>query len=165
MSSRGPKPKPIELKKIQGNPGHRPLNLSQPKPKVPVKRPRGMGGLQKKFWNEYAPELERLQILTGVDSAAFRLMADHFAIAVQAVRELQAEGLNVEAKEGIKKNPLAQIFKDNSLAFKAFASEFGLTPSSRTRLKMPAELEQLSLAEQLFQAVVEVVDADADTGD
>jgi len=110
MSSRGPKPKPIELKKIQGNPGHRPLNLSQPKPKVPVKRPRGMGGLQKKFWNEYAPELERLQILTGVDSAAFRLMADHFAIAVQAVREL---GYSKEkALEQIGENDPQAIFDD-----------------------------------------------------
>lgn len=161
MSTRGPKPKPTELKKVQGNPGHRPLNQQQPKPKTPVKRPRGMQPLAKKLWDEYAPELARLEILTGVDSAAFRLMAEHFGFAVQAARELHEAGLTVETKEGTKKNPLAQVFKDNSLAFKAYAAEFGMTPSSRTRLKMPAEAEQLSLAEQLFQAVaqsVEVVD-------
>lgn len=163
MSTRGPKPKPTELKKVQGNPGHRPLNGQQPKPKTPVKRPRGMGGLQKRFWNEYAEELERLQVLTGVDSAAFRLMADHYAIAIQAVKELQEQGLTVETKnEGTKKNPFAQIFKDNSLAFRAYASEFGMTPSARTRLKMPAEAEQLSLAEQLFQAVGLEVSSDAE---
>jgi P27 family predicted phage terminase small subunit len=145
---------------VQGNPGHRPLNTQQPKPKTPVKKARGMQPLARKFWDEYAPEMERLQILTGVDSAAFRLMAEHFGFAVQAAKQLQEAGLTVETKEGTKKNPLAQIFKDNSLAFRAFASEFGMTPSSRTRLKMPAEAEQLSLAEQLFQAVVQVVDAD-----
>jgi P27 family predicted phage terminase small subunit len=122
-----------------------------------------MQPIARKFWDEYGPELERLEILTGVDSAAFRLMAEHFGFAVQAAKQLQAEGLTVETKlEGVKKNPVAQIFKDNSLAFKSYASEFGMTPSSRTRLKMAPEAEQLSLAEQLFQAVaqtvVEVVD-------
>jgi len=121
-----------------------------------------MQPIARKLWDEYAPELARLEILTGVDSAAFRLMAEHFGFAVQAAKQLQAEGLTVETpKEGVKKNPLAQIFKDNSLAFKSYAAEFGLTPSARTRLKMAPEAEQLSLAEQLFQAVaqtVEVVD-------
>lgn len=121
-----------------------------------------MQPIARKFWDEYASELERLQILTGVDSAAFRLMAEHFGFAVQAAKQLQAEGLTVEtAKEGVKKNPLAQIFKDNSLAFKSYAAEFGLTPSARTRLRMEPEGEQLSLAEQLFKAVVEVVDEPA----
>ena len=161
MSTRGPKPKPTELKKVQGNPGHRPLNQAQPKPKMAVKKPRGMQPIAQRLWDEYVPELSRLQVLTGVDSAAFRLMAEHFGFAVQAAKLLQEKGLTVATDEGVKKNPLAQIFKDNSLAFKAYASEFGMTPSSRTRLKMPAEAEQLSLAEQLFQAVaqsVEVVD-------
>lgn len=164
MSTRGPKPKPTELKKIQGNPGKRPLNQGQPKPKVAVKKPRGMQPLARKLWDEYAPELARLEILTGVDSAAFRLMAEHFGFALQAAKQMQEAGLTVASDEGIKKNPLAQIFKDNSLAFKAYAAEFGLTPSSRTRLKVAPEGEQLSLAEQLFQAVaqsVEVVDSDA----
>ena len=160
MSTRGPKPKPTELKKIQGNPGRRPLNQAHPRPKTPVKKARGMQPIARKFWDEYGPELERLEILTGADSAAFRLMAEHFGFAVQAARQIQEQGLTVEASDGTKKNPLAQIFKDNSLAFKSYAAEFGLTPSARTRMKVAPEGEQLSLAEQLFNAVVEVVDAD-----
>lgn len=163
MSIRGRKPKPTELAKLQGNPGHRPLNQGQPKPKTPVKKARGMQPLARKFWDDYGPELERLEILTGVDSAAFRLMAEHYGFAVRAAKELNEGGLTVETSEGVKKNPVAQIFKDNSLAFKNFAAEFGMTPSARTRLKMPAEAEQLSLAEQLFRAVnLEVMD-DAQT--
>lgn len=158
MSTRGPKPKPTELKKIQGNPGHRPLNQAQPKPKTVVKKPRGMQPIAQRLWDEYAPELERLQVLSGVDSAAFRLMAEHYGFAVQAAKALHEQGLTVEGDEGVKKNPVAQIFKDNSLAFKNYAAEFGLTPSSRTRLQMPAEAEQLSLAEQLFQVVAQSVE-------
>ena len=73
MSSRGRKPKPTAVKKLQGNPGKRPLNKREPKPKSDVKRPYGLGsGLQDRFWKEHAPELERIGILTGVDVAAFR---------------------------------------------------------------------------------------------
>ncbi len=158
MSTRGPKPKPTAMKKMQGNPGHRPLGGGELKPKTVVKRPRDLGkGLARKFWDEHAGELERLQVLTGVDSAAFRLMAEHYAIAVQAVGLLKEEGLTIEGGDGKKKNPLAQVFKDNSLAFKSFATEFGMTPSARVRLRLPEEAEQLSLADQLFNAVTVVV--------
>jgi P27 family predicted phage terminase small subunit len=157
MSISGPKPKPTRLKKLQGNPGKRPLNGREPKPKSAVKRPWGLGqGLQRKFWDEHADELERIEILTGIDTAAFRLMAEHYSFAVQAARELHALGeLTVEGREGPKKHPLVQVLRDNSQLFKSYAAEFGMTPSARTRLKLPDEAEQLSLADRLFQAVTE----------
>ncbi|MCP4426912.1 MAG: phage terminase small subunit P27 family [Chloroflexi bacterium] len=115
-----------------------------------------------KFWRDHASEMERISVLTGVDSAAFRLMAEHYTVALQAVAALQEDGLVVEGKDGQKKNPLAQIFKDNSLAFKSFATEFGMTPSSRTRLKVPEEAEQLTLADELFMMVGDVVVTEVD---
>ena len=163
MSTRGRKPKPTELKRLEGNPGKRPLNKREPKPKGKVKRPYGLGkGLQDRFWREHAGELERLGILTGIDSAAFRLMAEHYALAIDAVKGLRETGMTVEGRDGPKKHPLAQIFRDNSMAFKSYASEFGMTPSARSRLQLPEEAEQLSLADALFQAVSEEVEEDAD---
>ncbi len=161
MSTIGRKPKPTAVKKLQGNPGKRPLPQREPKPKTAVKKPRGMGkGLQARFWDEHAPELERLQILTGIDGPAFRLMAEHYALAVQAVQEVREEGLTVEGRDGFeKKNPKATVFRENSLAFKGYATEFGMTPSARTRLQLPEEAEQLSLLDELFQAVNNEVDS------
>jgi P27 family predicted phage terminase small subunit len=157
MSTPGRKPKPTAVKKLQGNPGKRKLAGREPKPKTAVKRPYGLGkGLQDRFWKEHADELARLQILTGIDVAAFRLMAEHYAFAVQAAQQLREEGLTVEGREGPKKNPLAQIFRDNSMAYKSFAEQFGMTPSARTRLQIdlqPDEGEQLSLVDALFAAV------------
>lgn len=152
MAKPGRKPKPTAVKNLTGNPGKRALNKREPKPKKGVKRPWGLGqGEQRKFWDEYADELARLQILTGLDVASFRLMAEHYAFAVQAAKELREEGLTVDGREGPKKNPKAQVFKDNALAFKAFATEFGMTPSSRARLeiKLPEEGEQMSLFDEL----------------
>lgn len=163
MSSKGRKPKPTAVKKLQGNPGKRPLTKREPKPKTAVKKPYGLGqGLQARFWNEHAPELERLQILTGVDAAAFRLMAEHYALAVRAAIELHHDSLTVEGRDGPKKNPLVQVLRDQSTAFKSYATEFGMTPSARSRLQLPEEAEQMSLAELLFQAVNEDVEANGD---
>lgn len=117
--------------------------------------------MQARFWDEHAPELERLQILTGVDAAAFRLMAEHYALAVRAAVELRGEdSLTVEGRDGPKKNPLVQVLRDQSAAFKSYATEFGMTPSARARLQLPEEAEQMSLAEMLFAAVNEEAEVD-----
>lgn len=166
MSTRGRKPKPTAVKQLQGNPGKRPLARREPKPRTAVKRPHGLGrGVQRKFWDEHAEELERLSVLTGVDVPAFRLMAEAYALAVQAAQELRDGGsLTVEGRDGPKKNPLAQVFRDQATLFKSFATEFGMTPSARARLQLPEEAEQLSLAEMLFKAVSEGVEQDGGQG-
>lgn len=157
MSTKGRKPKPTSLKELQGNPGKRPLNAREPKPKTAVKRPRGLTGLRRAFWDEHAPELERLQILTGVDSPAFRLMTEAYAIALEAAAELRHDGFTVQGRDGEKKNPVASVWRDNATLFKSLATEFGMTPSARARLRLPDEAEQLTLADMLFQAVNEEV--------
>lgn len=159
---KGRKPTPTAVKQLHGNPGKRAINKREPKPKTAVKRPWGLGqGEQRKFWDEHAPELERMQVLTGIDGAAFRLMAEHYAFAVQAAKELREGGeLTVEGREGPKKHPLMQVLRDNSQMFKSYAVEFGMTPSARARLTLPADAEQLSLADMLFDAINEEVDVE-----
>jgi len=53
-----------------------------------------------------------------------------------------------------RKHPLLQVLRDNSTAFRMYAAEFGLTPSSRSRLQIRPVAEQPSLAEQLFNMAV-----------
>ena len=162
MSTRGRKPNPTAVKQLRGNPGKRPLNKREPRPKTAVRKPYKLGrGIQARFWDEHAPELERLAILTGVDVPAFRLMAEAYAFAVQAAQELHAAGeLTVEGRNGPKKHPLAQVFRDQATLYKTFAAEFGMTPSARARLQIPDDAEQMSLADMLFKAINEDVDGD-----
>lgn len=174
MSSRGRKPKPTAAKELAGNPGHRPLNENEPKPKASAARtPRGLGQEGSKFWRKYAPALAGLGILTEIDEPALRMAAEHFDIAVQAATELRRErplfdkdgapvfdgdgkqvmvtdGLVIEDKDGnLRKNPLLQILRDNSTALRGYLTEFGMTPSSRSKIKAEPD-EQLSLADILF---------------
>ncbi|MBK8434500.1 MAG: phage terminase small subunit P27 family [Chloroflexi bacterium] len=161
MSTKGRKPTPTKVKELRGNPGNRPLNKREPKPTTAAKIPRGLKGLPRQFWREHAEELARLEILTGVDGPAFRLMAEAYGFAVEAAQELRETGFTVEGRDGPKKHPLAQVFRDQAQLFKSFAAEFGMTPSARARLQLPEEAEQLSLADMLMAAAQEQIEAQA----
>ena len=71
-AQRGRKPKPTAVKELEGNPGKRPLNELEPKPKK--KAPKCPGWLDaeaKTEWRRVAKQLEELGVLTEVDMAAF----------------------------------------------------------------------------------------------
>lgn len=139
MAKPGPAPKPVELKILEGNPGKRPLPTNNPKPQpLAPKIPYGLLPLARKFWKAHAPKLERLGILTEVDGPAMAMMATHWAIAFEASKQIKADGLTAEDQNGkLRKHPLLQVVRDNSTAFRLFAAEFGLTPSSRGKLNIP----------------------------
>lgn len=157
----GRRPKPTAVKVLTGNPGKRPLNVSEPKPRGSSARaPRGLGVDGSRFWRKYAPALAALGVLTEVDEAALRMAAEHYEVAVRAATELHDQELVLEGRDGPKKNPLAQILRDNSTALRGFLTEFGMTPASRSRLHL-ADEEQPSFAD-LFAKITEVVKEPAD---
>lgn len=163
----GRKPKPDALKTLTGNPGKRAAAMNTPQPDPAGKRsPHGLSAGGRSFWRKLAGELIELGVLTIVDVPAFILMAEHYSMARRVMEKLVDGDLTVTDKNGAeRKHPLLQVFKDNAAAYRMFAAEFGMTPSSRSRLHVPAVgPEQLSLAEELFALVGEaaVIDEGAD---
>lgn len=157
MTTRGRKPKPTALKELTGNPGGRPLNQDepQPEPAVGATVPYRMLPKARRFWKDNAGQLVGLGLLTQIDLPAFQLMATHFAVAVDAAERIKADGMVTEDERGLpRKHPLLQVLRDNSAAFRSYAAEFGMTPSSRSRVSSVPE-EQMSLADVLFAAVAE----------
>ena len=134
----GPKPKPTELKILEGNPGRRPLNDQAPKPQpVAPPMPRGLPKGARKFWRDHAPKLESLGILTEVDGPAFTMLALSYNYGVEAAKAISAEGMTIRDDRGNpRKHPLFTVFSQASKDFRALAAEFGLTPSARSRLKI-----------------------------
>lgn len=161
MATPGTKPKPTRVKELEGNPGHRAINRAEPKPDVAEPRalPYGVTKTARGFHKRYAPLLVRLGILTEADEAAFNLMSLHYGLAIDAARELREAGLTVDGRDGPKKHPLAQVFRDNSSSFRQYAGEFGMTPSARSRLSVE-DAEQMSLADILFASVTAGDNAD-----
>jgi P27 family predicted phage terminase small subunit len=154
----GRKPKPTALKKLAGNPGKRPLNENEPKPdRANIKLPRGRLPKEgQRIWKLLAPKMVELGILTEIDLPAFEMMCIHYALAREAMEEIIERGMLIEDRDKQpRKNPAYQLYRENSNAFKQYLAEFGLTPSSRSRIgALPMEDEQ-SLSDLLFEGVVE----------
>lgn len=111
-----------------------------------------MGEEAARFWRRYAPVLAELGVLTHVDEPALQMAAEHFGVAMRAAKALHDEELVIQGQDGPRKNPLAQILRDNSMALKGILVEFGMTPASRAKLA-PAEEAQPSLLDELFARV------------
>ena len=134
----GRKPKPTKLKLLHGDHPCR-VNKNEPKPKPIASRcPTWLHPTAKKKWRELAPKLERLGLLTEIDGEALELLVTHYAIAVEAASILKKEGIFArDSRDLPAKHPAAQIFRDHSAAYRSYMTEFGLSPSSRSRLDLP----------------------------
>jgi P27 family predicted phage terminase small subunit len=149
---RGRKPKPTAKKKLEGNPGKRKLNKREPKPKVSANiTPAQIDAGMRAFTDLYLPQLREMLIFTDVDQAAFELMSVHYAMAWRAAEIVQTQGIVLKDKFGqLHKHPALQILRDNSAMFKAYAAEFGMTPSARSRIQVPLPDEATQLEMELF---------------
>ena len=146
--TRGPKPKPSTLKLIQGNPGKRPINKSEPKPK-PVRRPRPPFDLDenaKREWRRVVRELDDVGLLSNLDLpvltaycvAYSRFRTANEALASVANKDPTFKGLLIKTKQGNWiQNPLVGLARRAADDMARLAAEFGMTPSARTRIHVP----------------------------
>lgn len=129
---RGRKPKPTRLKLLNGNPGKRPVNRSEPAPSGSVGAcPTWLSAEAKREWQRILPELERLGLATLVDRAALAAYCQAWAEFEMATKQLTREG---RVRLG-KPHPAVARQKAALQAIRSFGSEFGLTPASRSRIQ------------------------------
>ena len=138
MATRGRKPKPTALKVLEGNPGKRPLNTDEPKPKKKApKCPSWLEPEAKKEWRRMVKTLETIGVLTQVDAAAFAGYCQAYARWKEAEEFLSKHGTIFKTPSGyIQQVPQVSIAQTYLKIMKDFCSEFGLTPSSRTRISV-----------------------------
>lgn len=133
----GRRPKPTALKEIQGNPGKRPLNKNEPKPKGTPTCPSHLDPEGKKEWRRISKELSAIGLLTSVDRAALAAYCAAYSRWAEAEQKIQQHGLVVKAPSGYPiQNPYVGIANTAMDHLRKFATEFGLTPASRTRLSV-----------------------------
>lgn len=138
MTRPGTKPKPTKLKILEGNPGKRPLNEHEPKPKpITPTCPRWLSPAAKKEWKRIVPELESLGLLTCVDGAALEGYCQSYARWVEAEQFMVKHGTIFKTPSGyIQQMPQVAIAQKYLNIVKAFCGEFGLTPSSRSGINI-----------------------------
>ncbi len=140
---RGRKPKSAKLKLLEGNAGRRPINDDEPKPAL-TKNTKPFTWLSKRaqqVWRRSVPELVATGQLTKVDVDAFAGYCSACATFQECEEVIKKDGRTYESDSKnfglqIKKRPEVAIRSDALKIIRSFASEFGLTPSSRTRIKI-----------------------------
>ena len=136
MAQRGRKPKPTAIKQLEGNPGKRQLNTSEPKPKQKAPTcPKWLDDEAKKEWKRLAKQMEQLGILTEVDMAAFAGYCQSYARWKEAEEFISKHGAIVKTPSGYwQQVPQVSIAQQYLKDMHKFAEQFGLTPASRSRI-------------------------------
>lgn len=132
----GRKPKPTAVKKLEGNPGKRKLNTREPMPdKGMPDCPKWLLPDAKEEWNRLCEKLNQMGVLTDIDRAAFAAYCQSYARWKEAQEHINSEGATYETEKGMQRpNPYVAICNTEQRLMMSAASEFGLTPSARSRI-------------------------------
>lgn len=140
---RGRKSKPTALKTLAGNPGKRALNDKEPKPDIVIPAcPPHLKGEARAEWDRITKQLYELKIISELDLAALAVCCTAWADYVKACKTLDKEGeVIISDQGGLYQNPWVAIKKRSMDQVQKFYAEFGMTPSSRTRVKVDTPKE------------------------
>ena len=142
MGLRGPAPKPDSIKKLEGNPGKRPLKESEPfalaYDTVP-KPPKNLMKDAKIAWKKMAPPLTALGLLTPMTEDYFAEVCQWYAryqITAKKVTEGGYEGVYKTQKSEsgyLSQHPLITQMNQYYDKWEKGIKEFGMTPMSWAR--------------------------------
>ncbi len=132
----GRRPKPTALRLLGGNAGHRPINVSEPKPTGVPTCPRHLDDDAKKEWKRISAELVALNLLTSVDRAALAGYCASWSRWVAAELQIQKFGTVIKAGKSGYPIPSPYVGISNTAMdhMRKFCIEFGLTPASRSKV-------------------------------
>ena len=134
---RGPKPKPTALKRLAGNPGNRPLNDREPDIPMGVPEcPDHLNAEARAEWERVVPILEAAGTITELDLAALVNYCLWWAIEQDAARGVEKYGaLYMSKQKQPYQSPYLGVLSNASKQVHTWATELGMTPSSRSRVK------------------------------
>jgi P27 family predicted phage terminase small subunit len=133
---RGRKPKPSALKELAGNPGKRPLNEAEPVPPAGTPEcPMELSPDAQAEWNRICPLLIQMGVLSTVDTTALAAYCECFAQWVSATRIVRKVGAVIKTPTGYPiQSPYVSVASKALEQMRKFLVEFGMTPSSRSRI-------------------------------
>ena len=137
---KGRKMKPTKLKILHGNPGKRKLPKNEPEPLpgtlVPPDWLKGEGLI---LWGELVPVLDEMGVLSTSDRFALAALCSAYDDYREAATIVEREGqvytrTTAAGSTSVAARPEIAIRNDAFRRMASMLGEFGLTPSSRTRV-------------------------------
>jgi P27 family predicted phage terminase small subunit len=144
MGKRGPPPLPDALRKVRGRP-HRKKVEATAKPRRSVGAPvapahLGHDAIALATWERLTKSLTKMRVLTPDDGIVLEGLCKAYSSALQADAIVRRDGMIVKRKRsgGLAAHPAVKMSVQAWRDVRAFAQEFGLTPSSATRVRVLA---------------------------
>ncbi len=156
MGLRGPAPKPTLLRRAEGNRSRRPLPTGEPTYQAGVPdQPPGMNADARRIWDRLVAEMAPTGVLRTVDGFALAQLCEDQALLNglrvglrKAVKALEATakregkvlpgGALVGFSQSIEGRRTLATIRELSARVIVQRREFGLTPSSNSRVQTPA---------------------------
>ena len=157
MGLRGPAPKPTSIREREGNLSHRPLPPREPRPQLgEPEMPDYLDEEAKNEWNRLVPILLDMRVLTTADRLQLASLCQAYSMLVQAHESMRmaakagGSGLLMKTPGGyIQQSPLLGIINGQVEIINKISRDFGLTPSSRTRVEALAETRDGDFEDEL----------------
>ena len=146
----GPAPKPVELKVLEGNRGHRPLDLNSTfRPEVGLPSiPKDLSPEARKVWKRLSAELLRYNLMSVIYSDTFEDLCETIATVKLLRHSLRgrqqllrdqgkdpAEAFEVKTPNGMPvQHPIYQTLKAERNHMHSCLARFGLAPSEQARV-------------------------------
>lgn len=142
MAHPGPAPKPSALRLIEGTDkkgrSGKKLDVSQ-EPVAPdgdLVCPYELNEEKQRIWDQTVGDLETMGVASPADSNQVAAYVEAVHLHRRASIALADQGLLVQGDKVRVVNKLIMIQRESAATMLRFAQEFGLTPSSRTRVEV-----------------------------
>lgn len=124
------------MKVLRGNPGKRPLNRAEPKPRaVAPSCPKELDDVARKEWRRVVREFAALNMITQLDRALLAVHCAAWSRWVKGTQEIARMGYLVKAPSGYPiQNPYVAIQAAAEKTLRATGVEFGMSPASRSKV-------------------------------
>ena len=136
MATRGRKPVPSHLKMVKGTAQKCRTNAAEPKPPIDkIRPPAFLSAEARKHWKNVSKQLQESGVLTNMDVDALTLYCESFSRWREAMDEIQKSGAIAHTPQGYPvQSPWLQIANKAFEQMTKLLVEFGMTPSSRSRV-------------------------------
>jgi P27 family predicted phage terminase small subunit len=132
----GRKPLPTDLKILKGTHRKDRANKAEPRParRIPS-APEHLSRYALMEWGRVAVELDRIGLLSEIDRSALAAYCQAYGRWREAEEKLNTSGLLIKTSAGnVVHNPLVGVANTALKMMHKYLTEFGMTPSSRSKV-------------------------------
>lgn len=135
---RGRKPLPTELHELNGNPSKIDIEARKDAEPKPIKgtppKPKSMSKDANETWDYLCKHLEQMGILAESDQMAISMLCKNWSLLLEAECHINDEGSIIDVNGQLQKNQWFKVKEETEKTIIKLLTEFGLTPSSRSRI-------------------------------